>query len=382
MSLLAGPAFLTHKTQTTNDRHRPRPTTTKTTTTTTKDDEDDDMNRWNDPKNDDRRSLGPTMVSLPPIPEYGGGGGGRIVANDTNERPPSPSSFSSPRLASTWDVDSDCQYCASCHKQFDNLFNRRHHCRLCGRVYCHDCSDTRSLIPPSALVLRDDGGGGGGRGGGRGGGGVSSSSSPTYHYDEDGGGDECDPNVTFVGRASRHNAESHDDAILRGRGLEARILLARQPQRTCHPCRERLRPLQHELRRRNSNAVRYNYVDEGDAIRRHSNSPLAFTLGHEVRKASYALGNLLPGNGSGRGRALYVPIDRNEDVIYSYHPPPPEDGCHVPNLLSSSGPPGSVGGGGCRAIDPTLRGMDGMRIPPRLLSRARGIAIVTCCKGG
>lgn len=342
----------------------------------------------NDPTNDDRRSSAPTMVSLPPIPdEYftnNGGvsssGGSGIVAN-TSDRSSPPPSYSSPRLTSTWDVDSDCRSCASCHKQFDNLFNRRHHCRLCGRVYCHDCSDTRSLIPPSALVLRNDGGGGGR--GGAGGGVVASSSSPTYHYDEEGSG-ECDPSVTYVGPASRHSAQSHDDSILRGRGLEARILLARQPQRTCMPCRERLRPLQRELRERNSNAVRYNYVDEGDLIRRHSNSPLAFTLGHEVRKASYALGNLLPGNGSGRGGrggAMYVPADR-EDVIYSYHPPPAEDGCHVPNLLSSSGPPGSVGGGGCRAIDPTLRSMDGMRIPPRLLSRARGVAIVTCCKGG
>ncbi|KAL3775534.1 hypothetical protein ACHAW5_001553 [Stephanodiscus triporus] len=264
----------------------------------------------------------------------------------------------SPRLASTWDADAHSPRCRSCHRPFDALFQRRHHCRLCGRVFCHDCSDTRSLIPPSALVLRDGGGDGG----------------PTFAPNDD----AC---VTYVGQSSSSSSSSsssrHDDAILRGRGLEARVLRARDPQRTCAPCRDRLAPLQGELRSLNSNAVRYNYVDEGDAVRRMCNSPLAFTLGHEVRKAAYALGNLLPGGvrGGGGRSGPFVGVGGGEDVIYSYHPPPGRGGgeCHVPDLL---------GPGGCRTVDPTMRNIDGMRIPPKLLARARGVAIVTSCKGG
>ena len=116
---------------------------------------------------------------------------------------------------------------------------------------------------------------------------------------------------------------SDDDTLLYGRGLERRILLARTPQRTCHPCREQLAPLQNELCLRNSNSMRYNYIDEGDAIRRLCNSPLAFTLGHEVRKAAYALGNLLPGNKSytvsgGIIRSGgFVPTVNESDLQYS-----------------------------------------------------------------
>ncbi|EED93644.1 hypothetical protein THAPSDRAFT_261692, partial [Thalassiosira pseudonana CCMP1335] len=169
--------------------------------------------------------------------------------------------LSSPRLSSTWDPDTLQNNCSGCSQYFDPIFNRRHHCRLCGRLFCQDCSNTRSLIPPR---------------------------------------------------------------------LEQRMLLARHPQRTCHSCRIQLAPLQEELCLRNSNAMRYNYIDEGDAVKRLCNSPLAFTLGHEVRKAAYTLSNLLP---AGRG-------------------------------------------------DPTLRNLDGMSIPANLLQNAKGIAIVTACKGG
>jgi hypothetical protein len=37
--------------------------------------------------------------------------------------------------------------CASCNEIFTTISKRRHHCRLCGDVYCHDCSNHRALIP-------------------------------------------------------------------------------------------------------------------------------------------------------------------------------------------------------------------------------------------
>ena len=95
------------------------------------------------------------------------------------------------------------------------------------------------------------------------------------------------------------------------------------------------------------------------------NSPLAFTLGHEVRKAAYALTNLLPGSKNKRGG--FVPT--SDRLQYSY-PPPESDPCYIPN------------GGGCKSIDPTLSNVDKLHIPAKLLQQAKGIAIVTSAKGG
>lgn len=318
-------------------------------------------------------SSSPIVSSAPPAPPP--------TSSTTSSDPNSPHlpdpSTSSPRLSSTWDPDSLTAQCTSCHSKFDPLFNRRHHCRLCGRLFCQNCSDTRSLIPPSALVLKRSGSDL-----------ASSSSSTSASFAPRGESDDC---LTYVRSASRDDHGGDNDTLLYGRGLERRILLARHPQRTCHPCRVRLAPLQEELCLRNSNAMRYNYIDEGDAVRRLCNSPLAFTLGHEVRKAAYALGNLLPGKppggggvggggtGSGRlgaflsARAHNSNInDDDDDDEYAYHsyPPPQADPCYAPH------------GASCKTLDPTLRDLDGAHIPARLLRRAKGVAIVTSAKGG
>ena len=120
---------------------------------------------------------------------------------------------------------------------------------------------------------------------------------------------------------------------------------------------------------RNSNAMRYNYIDEGNHLRAHFNSPLAFTLGHEVRKAAYTLSNLLPEN---EVRAVKSSgfISINTDSEYSSYPPVEADPCHIPS------------GASCKTIDPTLRKLDGMRIPANVLQRAKGVAVVTSAKAG
>lgn len=323
----------------------------------------------------------PTIAILPPLPESEPSTSAESIPtsqqqqnnnyplpNNSNSNSnsngllPNPD-ISSPRLSSSWTPDSQSNYCTSCQSPFDPLFKRKHHCRLCGNVFCDDCSNTRSLIPPSALVLR-----------------TKNSVGPVQvgaSFNSLSNSDQGDASITYVSNSSSNittGVSSDDDTLLYGRGLERRILLARTPQRTCHPCREQLAPLQNELCLRNSNSMRYNYIDEGDAIRRLCNSPLAFTLGHEVRKAAYALGNLLPGNKSytGSGGIIrsggFVPTVNESDLQYSY-PPPEADPCHVPN-------------GGCKTIDPTLRNVDKLHIPARLLQRARGVAIVTSCKGG
>lgn len=43
-----------------------------------------------------------------------------------------------------WMPDQSCRVCYECDSQF-TVFNRRHHCRLCGRVFCAKC--TANSIP-------------------------------------------------------------------------------------------------------------------------------------------------------------------------------------------------------------------------------------------
>jgi hypothetical protein len=45
-----------------------------------------------------------------------------------------------------WMADKSCRFCFECESQF-NLFNRRHHCRRCGKVFCGKCS--LNTIPAS-----------------------------------------------------------------------------------------------------------------------------------------------------------------------------------------------------------------------------------------
>lgn len=46
-----------------------------------------------------------------------------------------------------WMPDHSCRVCYECDSQF-TVFNRRHHCRLCGRVFCAKCT-TNSVPAPS-----------------------------------------------------------------------------------------------------------------------------------------------------------------------------------------------------------------------------------------
>lgn len=43
-----------------------------------------------------------------------------------------------------WQLDEDASHCAHCKTRF-GAFLRRHHCRVCGLVYCHTCCKTNIL---------------------------------------------------------------------------------------------------------------------------------------------------------------------------------------------------------------------------------------------
>ena len=46
-----------------------------------------------------------------------------------------------------WMPDQSCRVCYECDSQF-TIFNRRHHCRICGRVFCAKCT-ANSVPAPS-----------------------------------------------------------------------------------------------------------------------------------------------------------------------------------------------------------------------------------------
>ncbi|KAF8249067.1 hypothetical protein K440DRAFT_472297, partial [Wilcoxina mikolae CBS 423.85] len=51
-----------------------------------------------------------------------------------------------------WQPDAAAKHCPICTSAF-TFFNRRHHCRKCGRVVCATCSPHRITIP-SAYIVR------------------------------------------------------------------------------------------------------------------------------------------------------------------------------------------------------------------------------------
>lgn len=175
-------------------------------------------------------------------------------------------------------------------------------------------------------------------------------------------------------------SSAREDVLLYGQGLEERAKLAREPLRVCGPCHTSLQPVQEELRLSNANAMRYNVIDPTD-VRRLFNSPLAFTLGHEVRKAAYALNNLLPMPKRLGAVIPSRPIQRAKPYQQALRAP-------ETNLSAYSvyGAPGDEKVEQCRetctGITGNLGDLDGVRIPARLVEKARGVAVVTCAKGG
>ena len=37
---------------------------------------------------------------------------------------------------SLWIPDNIVDYCYNCDKQFTTILNRKHHCRICGKIFC------------------------------------------------------------------------------------------------------------------------------------------------------------------------------------------------------------------------------------------------------
>ncbi|XP_045117502.1 RUN and FYVE domain-containing protein 2-like isoform X3 [Portunus trituberculatus] len=52
-----------------------------------------------------------------------------------------------------WAPDKEASNCRLCEKEF-SISRRRHHCRHCGNIFCHGCSDNTMPLPSSARPVR------------------------------------------------------------------------------------------------------------------------------------------------------------------------------------------------------------------------------------
>lgn len=50
------------------------------------------------------------------------------------------------RTPATWTQDNKVNQCYNCRVPF-GMWNRKHHCRVCGRIFCHTCSQHKIVIP-------------------------------------------------------------------------------------------------------------------------------------------------------------------------------------------------------------------------------------------
>lgn len=50
----------------------------------------------------------------------------------------------------SWEIETAIAHCRLCSKTFD-VFNRKHHCRSCGKVLCDSCSYFYTNIPAKDL---------------------------------------------------------------------------------------------------------------------------------------------------------------------------------------------------------------------------------------
>ena len=161
-----------------------------------------------------------------------------------------------------------------------------------------------------------------------------------------------------------------------GHTKQAKMLASREPQRVCDKCHTKLQPSQGELRGRFANAMKFNSIDANSTWfnRTFGNSPIAFTLGHEVRKAAITLSNILPAPRKMGGNKRYNDDDDDDgidewDLNYGGRGGGFDEA--VRNLRDT-----------CNSTSSNFREIDGVKIPARLLAKAKGIAVVTVAKAG
>ena len=66
-----------------------------------------------------------------------------LVENEPNQQ----YSTMAPQSLRRWRPDSEASNCQNCDIGF-GLFTRRHHCRVCGDIFCADCAREVKLVKP------------------------------------------------------------------------------------------------------------------------------------------------------------------------------------------------------------------------------------------
>ena len=51
-----------------------------------------------------------------------------------------------------WMRDDEVSNCTQCNDTF-TILKRKHHCRVCGKIFCAECSSFQLLIPGNKLIL-------------------------------------------------------------------------------------------------------------------------------------------------------------------------------------------------------------------------------------
>lgn len=52
-----------------------------------------------------------------------------------------------------WEQDDQVTICKQCNAEF-SVARRKHHCRRCGRIFCHDCSNNKMPLPSFSKPMR------------------------------------------------------------------------------------------------------------------------------------------------------------------------------------------------------------------------------------
>ena len=58
----------------------------------------------------------------------------------------------SAKAKATWQPDSEATCCTKCGEKF-TMLRRRHHCRLCGGIFCNSCSEARANKNFDGVIL-------------------------------------------------------------------------------------------------------------------------------------------------------------------------------------------------------------------------------------
>ena len=135
-----------------------------------------------------------------------------------------------------WQDDDSVSLCNVCKGEFDQLGNRKHHCRLCGLIVCAECSPHMQIVPEEELVWR--------------------------------------PRPFWAQMVNVHTDEEE----------------FREPQRTCHTCEPKLRSKQARLK---ADVSRCNMETTVDSDSQSILLPqLSFYMENEIRNAALMVGRM------------------------------------------------------------------------------------------